>query len=458
MRKRNINFLPIILFILIIGIIASSIVYLYIGAGNTQTLYIPQEQTEYDEDKVTIEHGTFGVAKPLSIYQSKGCLAIDFEIIIKGPVDTTLKIILPSKDGINVDELNLNMSVNRLGIIRNDTYKTFAGMKFVLAAISLDFILIGIYTLYVYYQRTKRNSCSYKTELDLISGILLFAFALATGLCAIAYHYEPEQYSMVLFGALLASKLRISCAIVTIIAVVFGLIITSANAKKGIPYILINALCAAEAITLPSQMSNRTVLIELGALGIAMLISSITISVSICTILASKHTTKNDKDYILLFSQFKNEETEVCIDRAIELHNAQNYRNKKQEAYFIACGKKADKIKQSLLDKGINEELIIIEDKSTDIEDSLIKTRTLVSKRHAGAKAAFVVPDYKVFDTGNTASNLRLSIEAIGAKTNQKNVYNEIPNNLKDLLIGMPANTILLAIASAIIPILMYLI
>ena len=76
-------------------------------------------------------------------------------------------------------------------------------------------------------------------------------------------------------------------------------------------------------------------------------------------------------------------------------------------------------IRNYLLEQGIPEEQILVEDRSTSTEENLAFSAKLIREREGGAdaKVAFSTTNYHVFRAGLLATAQGLSLEGIGSRT-----------------------------------------
>ena len=159
-----------------------------------------------------------------------------------------------------------------------------------------------------------------------------------------------------------------------------------------------------------------------------------------CTRRAGRHVPQYDKDYmIILGCSIRKDGTVTPLlksraDRALWFAKKQEESTGK-ELKFVASGgqgddevtSEADAIRKYLLENGISEERIIIEDKSTTtyenmkfsyqkiLEDAGIEAKTKEEKDIP--KISFSTNNYHVFRSGNIANSQGLNATGIGSKT-----------------------------------------
>ena len=149
-----------------------------------------------------------------------------------------------------------------------------------------------------------------------------------------------------------------------------------------------------------------------------------------CNIKAAKHIPKYDKDFVIILgSKIKEDGTltpllKARVDKAIEFGNKQYEVTKKKIVYIPSGGKGSDEvmaeakaIKNYLLEKGIKEKQIIIEDKSTTTFENMKFSKNKIDTINKDAKISFATTNYHVFRSGVIASNQGISCEGMGSKT-----------------------------------------
>ena len=149
-----------------------------------------------------------------------------------------------------------------------------------------------------------------------------------------------------------------------------------------------------------------------------------------CNIKASKHIPSYDKDFIIILgSKIKEDGTltpllQGRVDKAIEFGNKQYQINKKKIVYIPSGGKgideitsEAEAIKKYLINKGIKEKQIVIEDKSTSTTENMKFSKNKIDKINKDGKICFSTTNYHVFRSGIIASKQGINCEGIGSKT-----------------------------------------
>ena len=151
-----------------------------------------------------------------------------------------------------------------------------------------------------------------------------------------------------------------------------------------------------------------------------------------CNIRAAKYIPKYDKDYIIILGSKINDDGTLTpllkgrVDRAIEFGNMQYQINKKKIIYIPSGGKGQDEkisealaIKNYLIEKGISEKQIIIEDKSANTIQNMRFSKEKIdnNSKKKEVKIGFATTNYHVFRSGVIANDQGIECEGMGSKT-----------------------------------------
>ena len=149
-----------------------------------------------------------------------------------------------------------------------------------------------------------------------------------------------------------------------------------------------------------------------------------------CNIKASTHIPKYDKDFlIILGSQIKKDGTltpllKGRVDKAIDFGNKQYDATKKGITYIPSGGQGNDEvisealaIKNYLMEKGIKDKYIVMEDKSTSTIENMRFSKEKIDAINKDAKISFSTTNYHVFRSGVIANEQGIDCEGMGSKT-----------------------------------------
>jgi uncharacterized SAM-binding protein YcdF (DUF218 family) len=149
-----------------------------------------------------------------------------------------------------------------------------------------------------------------------------------------------------------------------------------------------------------------------------------------CNIKAAKHRPTYDKDFVIILGSKIREDGKLTpllrgrVDKAIEFAKNQYKETKKKIIYIPSGGKGSDEtiseakaIKNYLLEQGIKEDQIIIEDKSTNTYQNMKYSKDKIDKINKDGKVIFVTTNYHVFRSGVIANEQGIDCEGTGSKT-----------------------------------------
>ena len=149
-----------------------------------------------------------------------------------------------------------------------------------------------------------------------------------------------------------------------------------------------------------------------------------------CNSRAGKHTPTYDKDFVIILGSKIREDGTLTpllrgrVDKAIEFAKNQYEKTKKKIIYIPSGGKgkdevtsEANAIKNYLLQQGIKESQIIIEDKSKNTYQNMKYSKDKIDKVNKDGKVIFVTTNYHVFRSGVIANEQGIDCEGTGSKT-----------------------------------------
>jgi len=163
-------------------------------------------------------------------------------------------------------------------------------------------------------------------------------------------------------------------------------------------------------------------------LAIVSYLECVLLGTIILSLKASKHNPNYDKDYVIILGckiQKDGKLTKLLkgrVDRATEFATKQKEETGKDIVFIPSGGQGSDEIisealamKNYLIENGIKEKNIILEDKSTNTLENFKFSHKLMKKKDA--KIAFSTTNYHVFRSGLLATSLNIKLEGMGAKT-----------------------------------------
>ena len=149
-----------------------------------------------------------------------------------------------------------------------------------------------------------------------------------------------------------------------------------------------------------------------------------------CNIKAARHIPEYDKDFIIILGAKIRDDGSLTpllkarVDKAIEFGNKQYAFTNKKIIYVPSGGKGDDEviaeavaIKNYLIENGVKEKQIIIEDKSTTTRENMRFSKNKIDDVKKNAKIGFATTNYHVFRSGVIANNQGIECEGMGSKT-----------------------------------------
>ncbi|MBR4671980.1 MAG: YdcF family protein [Bacilli bacterium] len=149
-----------------------------------------------------------------------------------------------------------------------------------------------------------------------------------------------------------------------------------------------------------------------------------------CNVRAARHTPKFDKDFIIILGSKINKDGTLTpllkgrVDKAIDFGKKQYELTKKKIIYVPSGGKgkdekiaEAEAIKKYLIENGIKEKQIIIENKSTNTFENMKFSKEKIDNVNKDAKISFSTTNYHVFRSGVIANEQGIECEGMGSKT-----------------------------------------
>ena len=154
------------------------------------------------------------------------------------------------------------------------------------------------------------------------------------------------------------------------------------------------------------------------------------IGAMIANIIVVKYEPDRDKDFLIILGcGLRKDGTPTPllrgrIDRAIAFYEKQKAETGK-ELIFVTSGGQGENeanseslaMKNYLLEKGIPEERMIEEDRSTDTFENMKFSKAKILERSENAKVAFATTNYHVFRSGLFARRVKMRVVGMGART-----------------------------------------
>ena len=155
----------------------------------------------------------------------------------------------------------------------------------------------------------------------------------------------------------------------------------------------------------------------------------LTIATIYCNIMAARHKPNFDKDFIIVLGSRIRKDGSLTpilkgrVDKAIEFSKEQKEKNNRDIIFIPSGGKGEDEIiseaeamKNYLIENGIDESNIIVENKSINTYQNMKYSKELIDQKHNG-NIIFSTTNYHVFRSGVIANNQGIDCEGIGSTT-----------------------------------------
>ena len=439
MKKTN-NKLKILILAIILFII-SFIVIIINGNTYTVSIHNVREESCIEEINIKIEDET--VAKCIDKSIENGTLKIKLESVSKG------------KTYVDVDDREFSYTfsiyVHDFGIITFNEYMGDCNGSIIIPISIIILLIYLLYLLIISYKNKKKESMYQYKNIAYLGIIIFIIISIISQFLSLSNYNGVISTINEILSLFSFTTFLLPIAFVTSILVIFSNI--SLIRKEGfgirnilgiilgmilcfssiLPEIMYKMLYSATWIDIHNQNGFGVYiynLIETIIYIIITYIECILIGTIIMGIRAAKHIPKFDKDFIIILGcQIKKDGTltkllKGRVDRAIEFSQMQKEKTGKDLIFVPSGGKGTDEIiseaqamKNYLMEQGIKEENILIEDKSRNTFENIKFSNKLIKDKSINSQIAFSTTNYHVFRAGTIASNQNINIEGIGAKT-----------------------------------------
>ena len=432
------------IFILAIFLFIISTVFIIIK-GNIYTVKIHARGSTTNVDEYIINIENENIAKCIDKKINNGVLELKIKANSKGHTYV---------DAFSIkDELHTTFSiyVHTFNII---TFNEFLGDCNGSVIIPISIIILSAYILYLliisFRRSAKENLYQYKNIAYL--GMIIFGvyIIIAQFLSISSYKgiIDTINRSMSMFSfvtVLLPITVLVSVLVIlsnislirkegfsikNILGIILGLFLCFSS---WLPEIMYKMLFTASWIDIHNQNGIGLYIynfVENTIFIVITYIECILIGTIIMSIKTARHIPKFDKDFIIILGcKLKKDGTltnllKGRVDKAIDFGKMQNFETGKDIIFIPSGGKGQDEVieeaqamKNYLIEQGIQEEKILIEDKSQNTYENIKFSNNLIKEKMQDAKVAFSTTNYHVYRAGCIAADQNLNFEGIGAKT-----------------------------------------
>ena len=150
----------------------------------------------------------------------------------------------------------------------------------------------------------------------------------------------------------------------------------------------------------------------------------------VANVIAAKHEPEKNKDFVIILGcGIRKDGTPTPLlkgraDRAIRFYREQIEASGKAPVFITSGGQgknevisESESLKNYLLQQGIPEDHILMEDKSSDTFQNMKNSKEIIWKIDPNAKVAFSTTNYHVFRSGLKARRVKMRAVGMGAKT-----------------------------------------
>ena len=314
------------------------------------------------------------------------------------------------------------------------------------------YIVIGLVIIYLIMEYKKKKKGLYEYGRVRLLGLIIFiTISYLWGIALLIYDFIHGTYYQSIYSIITTLKdyMYIFLMLIFPLAFVVTVLVTISNLKllkkegkslKNMLGILLGGFfCLATIVSIMLQATHfndkslNAVFTEYIYSIITMCIEyleCVFIGTCILAIKSARHIPKFDKDAIIILGCKIREDGTLTnllksrVDRAIEFSKMQKEATGKEIIFVPSGGKGNDEViseaqamKNYLIEQGIKEELILIEDKSKNTYENIKFSNMIINNKIENAKIAFSTTNYHVFRAGTIATKQNIFMEGIGAKT-----------------------------------------
>lgn len=347
-------------------------------------------------------------------------------------------------DGLYEPEITMSIHSLPMGILFDSITWNFTGWEVFTTCLVL-FLVSAALIFYFASRREKKRVCFSYRATALLGFAIFFLVASLLRVDMLTAFLRGENAGTVwslLVGTIVTAQTfmrRTAFVIVGFAAAVAGsnlVLIRHEGARlSNMLGIAVSALMvggAALGIGLSRSLLTfplRNVLINVYA-GLFVYLECLLAATVIRSVEAGRHEPAYDKDYVLVLGCKIRPDGSLYplirgrVDRAIAFVNAQLEETGKRAVLIPSGGQgkdetipEAEGMKNYMLEQGVPEAYILLEDKSGTTRENLLFSRKLIEEREEKAKVAFSTSSYHVYRGGILAAEEGWDIDGMGSKT-----------------------------------------
>lgn len=445
--RKNIISLA-ILFLLLSAVCASYIIS--VGGSYTYTLDNFVSSTNFSN--IQVKFDVEGIVKVSEITDN----SVEFVPLKSGDTEITIKADIPSDytdSSIRYICVNLKLHVTSINtIICVYPLLNFNGYICINICTLIFIFAVLLVLLYSAKQLFKKTFYSYKNIVCV--GLIIFVIFLLGIFCILlvySLNYSELFSALDTISIITGSGQTISLMMLPIITLIFflisisniSLIIHEGRSVRNILGVIIGfAFITSSFISVAVYLiftvfggdSPKSYISELifgGFLSfIVLYFDCMFLSSCICALAAALRKPVYDKDYVIILGcGLKKDGTLMPLLKG-RVDNAINFVKKQREmtgknCIFVPSGgqgsdeviAEADAMRNYLIENGIDDKNIIVENKSTTTLENMKFSKKIIDKLNPNAKVAFSTTNYHLFRSGMLAQSVDFNIHGIGSKT-----------------------------------------
>lgn len=377
-----------------------------------------------------------------NIYNEEmGYYAVELNPIEAGDVTFTI-----NSPGTSLDGESYDFTVLPLGIVmEKGKIGSIGNIEIIRMEILFIFILSGINIVFSLKRRIQENRYSYTIMyymgalVFIVINILIFTFhVLENSLIDNKLSFvlndivnDASYFVFILFPLIVILAVFLAISNVVLIIKEGGGIRNLLGTGLGL-FLMVFTIAMYFVDYIFGLGSRVAFLIDTVIYGLLAYFECVMIGTIIASVVTRRHVPKKNKDYMIILGCGLREDgtplplLQGRIDRALWFLKKQIKKSNKELKLVCSGGQGDDEIiseaqsmKNYLMSKGISEDKILLEDKSTSTYENMMFSKDVIDADMRGddKKVAFSTTSYHVFRSGNIAHSIGLDAEGIGSKT-----------------------------------------
>ena len=447
-----------------------------LATRNTYMASVPLNGRDPAPESIRLEPETPGVVAPGAPRIENGYVRVP--IRPEGPGETFLEM----TDGAGNDLGLLHFKVGRFGFVYDGITGGFTGDTVALVAFTLFCLLVAAIMFHAY--RQARGPAFYAYATIHAAGFSLYALLTGVTMLVVTLRHALRPYDFSMFSAYSAicSASWQFMALTALPVLAFAVAMAVSNValvkhegfhpKNVLGVGIGGALVAGEALAFilysrdlsgsEQQVRAFNTLCNVYAAAFAGF-ECVLAGAIICGIKAARHVPATEADYILILGcRFRRDGTLTPllrgrVDRAIDFWKIQRETTGREAVLVPSGGQGADEpmaeaeaMGRYLLERGIPESCILLEDRSRNTYQNMEYSRALIEKRTPGARVVYATTNYHVFRSGVWANLAGLPSEGVGSSTKWWYWPNAFMRECVGLILNrIPQELLLLAVMAA---------